>query len=277
MLEAFTDWTGVVAVMGIGLVAGLLGGMLGVGGSIIMIPGLTIVLGQDQHLYQAAGMIANVAVSVPAALRHHRAGAMDGRVLKIMLPAALAFVLIGVALSNLEVFRNPTGELRLRRLLALFLVYVAAVNIRKVLWPKAPTPRPETISIPRAGLVGGIMGMMAGLLGIGGGALAVPLQQMLLKLPLKSCIANSAAVICISAGLGSIYKNATLSVATAGLNPPRTWLDGLTLALLLAPTCWIGGGIGARLTHVLPMRQVRAVFVAIMIAAAWRMAALPWP
>ena len=81
MRRGMTDWLHdpvvIAAVLATGLIAGVLGGMLGVGGSVIMIPGLTLVLGYDQHLYQASAMVANVAGAVPAALRHHRAG-MEG-------------------------------------------------------------------------------------------------------------------------------------------------------------------------------------------------------
>ena len=87
------DWTLVAVAVPLGLVAGTFGGMLGVGGSVIMIPGLTLALGPDQHLYQAAAMVANVAVAWPAAARHRRAGAMVGPVMRWMLPAAVVAVL----------------------------------------------------------------------------------------------------------------------------------------------------------------------------------------
>ena len=113
----------------LGLVAGTLGGMLGVGGSTLMLPGLVFILGRptgtEQHLYQASAMIANVAVSVPAALRHRKAGAMTPAALRWMMPAALVCVVIGVALSNLPIFAGQDGGVWLGRLLAVFLVYGA--------------------------------------------------------------------------------------------------------------------------------------------------------
>jgi hypothetical protein len=270
MLESFTalDY-GLIAL--IGLIAGTLGGLLGVGGSVIMIPGLTMLVGstQHQHLIQAAAMIANVAVSVPAAWRHHKAGAMVPKVLAVMLPAALGFVFLGVWLSNLPVFdREHGGTVWLGRLLSLFLLYVIAVNIRRVFKPRRQTADPgeQYLTAPRSITVGGALGTTAGLLGIGGGAIAVPLQQVLLRLPLRSCIANSSAIICFSAAAGAIFKNATLPqhgyAATAGL----------PIAGLLAPTAILGGLLGAALTHRLPTRQVRVVFILLMIAAAWKMA-----
>jgi uncharacterized membrane protein YfcA len=271
----------------LGLIAGVLGGMLGVGGSVVMIPGLVWLLGREhgaeQHLYQAGAMIANVAVSVPAAMRHRQAGAMTPSVLVGMLPAALVCVLIGVGLSNLPIFSGADGSVWLGRCLAVFLIYVIYANTRKLLRSTA-TADPSTEMTPDPGsarlrpltggiTVGGIMGSTAGLMGIGGGAIATPLQQTLLGLPLRNCIANSSLVICISATLGAISKNASLSLhATPAL--PLQWTDGLWLGLLLAPTAWAGGRLGASLTHRLPLRTIRIAFILLMVIAAWKMAAI---
>ena len=326
MLEVYS-FVQLLSIAGLGLLAGTLGGMLGVGGSVVMIPGLVWLLGRptgvEQHLYQAAAMIANVAVAVPAALRHRRAGAMVPAVLRGMLPAALGGVLLGVWLSNLPVFWGPRGGIWLGRVLAVFLLYVIYANLRKLRKPRPPAadPTPTTDPTPTAGpttvgatpilptadtptpapdeeasasgpmsptagglAVGGIMGGTAGLMGVGGGALAVPLQQTLIGLPLRKCIANSSAVICVSAAVGALYKNATLAgrvgpevavALEAAGRPPIDWRTGLVLGLLLAPTAWAGGRLGAALTHRLPLRTIRVAFIALMVVAAWKMAALP--
>jgi len=138
-----------LSVAGLGLIAGTLGGMLGVGGGVLIIPGLVLLLGRptgvEQHLYQAAAMIANVAVSVPAALRHRRAGAMTPEALRWMLPAALVFVLVGVALSNLPVFSGRDGGVWLGRILAVFLLYAVYVNTQRLFRP-APGSGPGSAS-----------------------------------------------------------------------------------------------------------------------------------
>ncbi len=274
------DIISVVEVITVGFIAGTLGGMLGVGGSTIIIPGLTLIMGYNQHLYQAAAMAANVAVSVPAAMRHYRAGAMTGVALRWILAMAVVFVLVGVWLSNSEMFRGRGGGVWLGRVLAVFLIYVIVVNVRRVAKPSPhdsdeaqangdDPPHLKEINLPvRGGMVGAAMGLIAGLLGIGGGAVAVPLQQVVIGLPLRACIANSSAVICVSATLGAIYKNATLG------GHGYYWYQSMSLALLLAPSCWLGGHVGAGLTHRLPVRQVRVVFICLMVVAAVKMAAI---
>lgn len=255
----------------IGLFAGAMGGMLGVGGSLIMIPGLTLVLGYNQHLYQAAAMLANVAVSVPAALRHHRAGAVMPVALKRILPWALITVLAGVSVSNLPIFRGMVGGQWLGRVLTAFILYVIYLNVRRLASEAdAEADVPLRVTPRRCALVGGAMGSFAGLLGVGGGALAVPLQHVFLGMKLRNAIATSSALICVTSTVGAAYKIASLG------GHGVSWVQGVQTALLLAPTAWIGGRLGAGLTHRLPLRQVRIAFVVIMAVAAVKMAAVPW-
>ena len=271
-------WTG----PGIGFLAGLFGGLLGVGGSTLIIPGLTLIFGYNQHLFQAAAMIVNVVICVPAAVRHYQAGAMVPTVLGWMVPWAVLFVMGGVWMSNQSVFHGAEGGLWLGRVLAIFLVYVILVNVRRLWQPegpdgsipiavgqsmregdqKSPMARSETtpVSQPsRAAIVGMVMGAVAGLLGIGGGAVSVPLQQLMLRLPLRCCIANSSAVICFSAVLGAWYKNMSLDTHH------WHWQASAVLALLLAPSAWLGGHWGAGWTHRLPVRHVRLAFIGLMV------------
>ena len=260
-----------LTVVAIGLFAGLPGGLLGIGGSVVMIPGLTWLLGPNQQLYQASAMLANLAVAVPAVLRHRRAGALDTRALRWMAPAAVISVVLGVALSNL--FRGEAGGLWLRRVFAVLLAYVGLVHGARCLRPRASADvtGPERLEPWRALATGGASGLIGGLLGVGGGAVSVPMQQALMNTPLRRAIAQSSALMCLSAAVGALHKNLTLAQhARPGL--PASAQHSLTLALLLAPSCIVGGYLGAALTHRLPLRTVRACFALIMLVSALRMA-----
>ena len=269
------------AIAMLGLFAGLLGGLLGVGGSTVMIPGLVFLFGQirhegfNQHLYQASAMIVTIFVSAPAAWRHYRAGAMVGPALRQMVPWAIVATALGVWISNMALFREGTGQtpgpVLLGRVMAIFLLYVIIENTRKMFRAPRP-PRGEVdlsrVTSPRCAAVGSAMGLVAGVTGLGGGAVAVPLQQVLLNLKLRNCIANSSAMICLTGVVGAVYKNATLAEHGLRLGP------SLWLAALLAPTALLGGYCGAWLTHVLPIRLVRGLFITLMVIAAWKMAAI---
>ena len=164
-------------------------------------------------------------------------------------------------------------------LLGCFLLYVAAYNVYRL---ARGTPSPamddrHAARIPRwktVTFVGLPMGLVGGLLGIGGGALAVPLQQLLLRVPLKRAIACSATTIIFVAAFGACYKNATLGrhVSSVTGQPFGLW-DSATLAGLLIPTAIVGGYLGGWLTHGLPLRAVRAGFVGLMIYAGLRLLA----
>ncbi len=252
---------------GIGFAAGTLGGMLGIGGSIIMIPALALLFpgrGPDaQHLFQAAAMAVNVAVSLPAAIRHGRAGAVRRQLLIYILPTALAAILVGVWLSN------QLDGMTLRRIFAVFLLYLAAQEIVRV-WRKRPdhNEAASRITPMRAGAVGTVLGGSAGVLGIGGGILAVPLAQWLCRVPMRHAIAASSATMCITAGVGAAVKIGTLPAHH------QTPADAFVLAGALAPAAMLGAWTGASLTHRLPIVTMRGVLACLLLLAAWRMSGL---
>lgn len=261
----------------LGLIAGLLGGMLGVGGSVIMIPGLVMMFGiADEHLFQASAMIANVAVAAPAAWKHYQAGSTKKAVLLWMLPFAVGFVMVGVWISNMPLFAGPEGAIWLGRMLSLFLLYVVYANFVKLFGAdkqdgaEAPTWNAPSHLKAKASSIGGGMGTLAGLLGIGGGALAVPLQQVLLKLPLRNCVANSSVVMVLSASFGAVMKSATLPMHSGHYEAT----DAILLAAFLIPTAIVGSRVGASLTYILPIRTIRIIFIVLMIVSAWKMASL---
>jgi len=251
----------------IGLAAGMLGGLLGIGGSIIMIPSMVILFphrGADaQHLFQAAAMAANVAVSLPAAIRHARAGALRYDLLKWLLPTGLVAILVGVW------FSNQLDGLTLRRIFAGFLLYLAAQTIIKVYRKRPDHTEAESLVTPiRTGAIGVVLGSAAGLLGIGGGILAVPLGQALCKLPLRQAIAASSATMCITASVGAFTKIATLP------QHHQTPADAILLSVALAPTAMVGAWIGASFTHRLPAHVLRGALAILLLLASWRMSGL---
>jgi uncharacterized protein len=240
--------------LALGLAAGALGGMLGIGGSIIMIPILTIILHRNVHVAQAAAMIINVAVSLPAMMQHHRAGAVRWNVVGRMLIPATVFILIGVEAGNM------IDAQRMQQIFGVFLIYVALENLWRIVRKRAePVPHEQRITWTRCGFVGAAMGFWAGLLGVGGGIVAVPLLQKLCRLPLRQCIATTAACMCFSASFGAIRKN--MALPSLGLDPQ----ESLQIAAFLAPTAVLGGLFGGRLAHALPLNAVRVAFVLLLL------------
>ena len=262
---AVVPWVEIASLLALGLFAGALGGLVGVGGSIIIIPVLTLVLRHDQHLSQAVAMIINVFVAGAAVLQHHRADAIRWIVTLRMLPAALVLILAGVLASN-----ALDGQL-LTRIFGVFLLYVIAFNVVKLIEDGKPYNNSPKTGWWRCGFVGGAMGLAAGLLGIGGAPVAIPLLQRLCHLPLRQAIAASSAVMCVTAAVGAALKNQTLNDLTDASGASLDLSDSLVLAIHLAPTATLGALIGAGLTHALPVRWVRLAFILLMIWASFNM------
>ncbi|HWB19632.1 MAG TPA: sulfite exporter TauE/SafE family protein, partial [Phycisphaerales bacterium] len=130
-------------------------------------------------------------------------------------------------------------------------------------------PQAPQLSFPLISFVGAVTGFIAGLLGIGGGLVAVPLLQRICRLPLRQCIASTAAMMCVTATVGSIVKCSTLHTLTdaSGQSLNLSAVDALRLAAVLAPTAMLGGLFGAKLTHKLPLPIVRTAFILLMFWA----------
>jgi len=252
-----------------GLLAGFLGGLLGIGGSSVMLPAMVLILGEldargvrQINQYQAAAMICNFVLILPAVAAHARRRAIWRRLWAWMAPAAAVGVLIGVQISY------SIDRTYLQWAVGAFFVYVVVHNIDRLIRGQRAEGRSRAAveggpRWPRLA-IGLPMGVAAGLLGIGGGSLAVPAQQVVLKVPLRNAIATSAAVIAAVSWIGAISKNAQLGVdGSVGRS--------LTLAACLAPTAMVGAYIGGHLTHTLPLRAVRAAFIALMAASAAKM------
>jgi hypothetical protein len=295
-----------------GICVGLAGGLFGIGGSIVLIPVLSEFLGPDQHRYQAAAMTINFFVAVPAMFQHFRARAVDFVLLAWVAPAAIVGVLAGVLVSELPAFRGD-GEAWLRIFFAVFLVFAAAADLYRMLFPASAggpmgvegsggdvppldvMDQPDSFSAGGAGLTGpgtarlpgtgdrpiqgradtsrlralavGLpTGIISGLLGVGGGVVAVPLQRRILGMPIRQAIANSAALIIATSIFGAISKNYAYFHEMGGSS------DALTLAALVAPGAVAGSLVGSRLTHKLRLGTLRALFILLLVVAAARMA-----
>lgn len=258
----------------VGLMAGFCGGLLGIGGSIVIIPALVLWFGgEGQHLFQATAMMVNFFVVAPAVVRHFAAGAYDKAMLQGMIPSAIAGILVGVWLSEFDIFRGP-GQGRLQMIFATFLVYIFFQNLMWLMRGK-PERAPNTEkgarrSVSGALFVGSPAGVLSGLLGIGGGLFMVPAQQSFLKLPLKMSIANSATTILFSSVVGAFYKAQGLS------EHGTSWTSALVMAAMLAPTAMIGAWFGAAKSHHWPVKSVRIAFALLLAFSIYRLYVIGW-
>jgi len=263
----------------IGAFGGLTGGLFGVGGSVVMIPALTETLGPDQHLYQAAAMIVNFFVAAPAAVQHYRMRAIQGAVVVRLIPLSMVAVVVGVGISELPIFAGR-GEGYLRGLFGLFLGALSIQELGRI-WrsgatlnttgtlsdPNDPPAPPRTGPSPWrwAAAIAIPTGLIAGLLGVGGGLVAVPLQHRWLRVPMRTAIANSAAVIVATSFIGAAVKN------YAFLQEHQGSMQAFALSVVLIPSAVLGSLVGSRWVHVLSLRLIKAAFFVLLFIGAARL------
>ena len=255
----------VLSLLGIGLASGMLGGMLGIGGGVVTIPMLTLLLGHHIHIAQAASMVTTPFVATASALGHHRERAVCIPLVKRVAPVACLAIMVGVTASIW------TSNTWLQVIFGVFLLYVAVSHWRKLVAPKGAAAVSEPrITMGRAATVGVTFGLGAGLLGIGGGLIMVPMLGYACGLSLRHAIATSSAVMVFSSIIGAIFKNGTLGL-TPDLPADFHWWIPLEIAAWLIPSCLLSSWTGARLSHRMPLKVIRTIFIVLVLVAAGKM------
>lgn len=228
---------------GVGLFTGVLAGFLGIGGGIVLVP-LLVQLGNRPVEAVATSSLAIIVTSLSGSFQNWRSGQLRlERAFYLALPALVA------AQGGVLAARN-LGD---RALLVAFGFFLVA-NVFLLQWRKHVTKQASADELPNATwnpalgrlVTGGIAGFMAGLFGVGGGVILVPLQILLLGEPIKRAIQTSLAAIVMTAA------SSTVGHAAAG---NVLWVTGLILGT--------GGLVGAQVsTRVLPKLSDRVVSTA---------------
>ncbi len=218
-----------IPLIGCGLGAGLLSGLLGIGGGTVLVP-ILLLLGYSPLQAVATSSLAIIVTASSGTWQNWRMGFIDlERILLLGLPALVA-AQVGVLLADLM-----PGRWLLVAFGCLMLLNIYLLSLRRRLKQKifvGPMLRPTAARV----VTGSVAGAIAGLLGVGGGAIMVPLQMLLLQEPIKRAIQTS---------LGVIVLTALSSTLGHGLQGNVLWIPGLILGL--------GGLAGAQLsTRLLP-------------------------
>ncbi len=221
-----------------GLFSGLLAGILGIGGGTVLVP-IIKSLGYTPVQAVATSSLAIIMTSASGSFQNWRAGNLNfKRVILLGLPSLLT-AQIGVWIAS------AIAPYILLTAFACFLIAnIFLSNFRKRVVAKGDNQK-QSIHNPLLArlLTGGVAGLLAGLFGIGGGVILVPLQMLLLGEKIKSSIQTSLGVIVItsiSACIGHASRGNIL------------WLPGIILGT--------GGLIGAQIsTRFLPRLPDRIV------------------
>lgn len=201
-----------------GLAAGGLAGLLGIGGGVLMVP-LLLVFGLDVDQAAATSLLAILVTATTGSFQNWRMGYLQPRQVLLLAGPAIILVLVGTEVGGLLV-----EHWRRAAFGTLLLANIYLVSLKK---QAATTTAPVRQLSPTAArlITGGTSGFMAGLFGVGGGVIMVPLQVLLMNTGLKNAVRNSLGVIvltslvaCVYNGIrGDIIYSAGLSLGLGGL------------------------------------------------------------
>jgi uncharacterized protein len=247
----------------VGVVAGLLGAMLGLGGGVVVVPSLELLapLLIDQQwplpTIIAASQLGVLAVAVASSASYLGRKQTDGDVEQPLVRMGLAFSLApftvwGGIIGALLGLVLPVRVIAL--VFAALLVYTGIELVRGMQKPETERATPSVWARP-AVFFGGVM---SGLLGIGGGTVQVPVLNILSGLPFRTAVATSTFMMGLTA-----LTNVIIYTASGRFE--------VTLAAAVALGILIGARLGASLANRVPVRILRGLFAILVFYSAFNL------
>jgi len=261
-----------------GVVAGFAGGLLGLGGAFLMTPMQYLVysgMGLDADMAVKAAFGTSLLVVLTTALsgawRHHRENLVYWRLAVSMGICSLVFALVGATIAA----HLPGAALKIA-----FGVIAILSGIR-MLFATREKAQGEPVNKPWVWVVWAVpVGLLAGILGVGGGVLMIPILVLALRFKMHNAVANSLAIM-IFTSLGGIIGYIVNGI---GVPDRLSWSLGyihLPSWLLLAVPAAVMAQVGAVLSHRMRGRALMYVFIVVLFYMGLRMIGvfewLDWP
>ncbi|MCK4872001.1 MAG: sulfite exporter TauE/SafE family protein [Phycisphaerales bacterium] len=242
----------VLGVFVVGLMAGTLGGLLGIGGGIILMPFLRFYLDLPPAYAAGTCIVAVFCTTLSGSLRHYKLGHVDLRsIVPIITTGALttavfsfAFLWLAKHDRYLDLGTGLVFSLIATRMIVAGLFDITGSKAERVSTSRVHAPLLHKLAIGTAG------GVLPGLLGIGTGGIMVPAFTLILKAPIKTAIGCSLA--CFSA---NALVSATCKCA-----------QGFVSFTVAGPACagtLLGAYLGATLNRKFPSAALKILFGAV--------------
>jgi len=254
-----------------GVGAGFASGLLGVGGGFIMVPvmywvAMAIGIPATTAIKMAFGtsLLVILPTAISGAWRHNKRKAVRWRAALILGPCGLVGGLAGATLAvhlPVEVLKIGFGG---------FVLAVAAwmgLGMMLRLSKEAVEPKDNLWSLMALGFP---IGMVSGLTGLGGGALIVPALVLALDFPMHMAVGTSVASI-IFTSLGGVMGYVISGIGVSDYLPYSIGYINLPIWLCLAATSVPMAQLGSMTAHALPAKQLRYIFIAVMLYVGLRM------
>ncbi|QNK67889.1 sulfite exporter TauE/SafE family protein [Variovorax sp. PAMC26660] len=263
-LAALLDPLLIAELAALGLGTGFLAGLLGIGGGMLMVPFITIIMGQRGvpadlavKMAIATSMATIIFTSVSSVRAHHKRGAVRWDIVQRLAPG----IVIGSLAGSLGVFALLKGTA-----LAIFFALFVGFSATQMFLDKKPKP---TRQMPGTGgqlAAGGAIGFISGLVGAGGGFISVPFMTWC-NVAIHNAVATSAALgfpIAVANVLGYVISGQSVQGLPAGAFG-YIWLPAL---VVIAACSVFTAPLGAKAAHSLPVKKLKRVFASILYVLA---------
>ncbi|MDX1691671.1 MAG: sulfite exporter TauE/SafE family protein [Acidimicrobiia bacterium] len=243
---------GLVLGLSLGLAAGVVGGLFGVGGGVVLVPGMVVLLGVAQHTAHGTSVAAIIASATSGAARLGIDGEVDWDVAGIVLVGAVVGAFLGARAMN----RIPAVWLA-----RAFVVVAIVAAARMAFQPEitgallAERGAVTTIGFVALGLAAGTL---AAILGVGGGIVYVPALVALFAFPQHIAQGTSLAII-------------VPSMVVAAITHSRAGRVDWGLGAVLGLGGVVGGLVGAEIALSLDALLLRRLFAAFLVLMVLRM------
>ncbi len=249
------------AYMLLGVVAGILAGLLGVGGGLVIVPaliGLFTLQGMDYsiiaHAAIGSSLATIIATAISSAWAHHRHKALNWLIVKQLSVGLVIGTFAGAWLAD---------ALNTRLLQFVFGVFAILVSLQIFFRARAiaEKPLPGQAGMNTAGF---LIGMVSGVVGIGGGSMTVPYLTWH-GISIRKAVATSSACglpIAVAGFVGFVLTGWSVTAMPAYSSGFIYWPAVITISLfsvMLAPS-------GARLAHRMPVDKLKRVFAVVLFA-----------
>lgn len=253
--------------LAIGAFAGVLAGLLGVGGGIVLVPAFfyafqTLGYGGPQLMQMclATSLATIIVTSLRSVHAHNRKGAVDWAILRSWAPGIVIGAIIGMLL--VAQLRTTTLQAIFGALALIVGLYMGFGRSEWRLGQAMPRGFARAVFSP-------LVGFLSVLMGIGGGSFGVPLMS-LYNTPIHRAVATAAGfglLIAVPSVIGFLFVR-----IDPGDSPPLTIgaVNLVAFVLVIAMTL-ITAPLGARLAHAMDPRPLRRVFAVFLVLVAVNM------
>ncbi len=236
------------------LIVGLTMGLTGTGGSIITVPVLTYVLGHNGKVAIPESLAIVGGVALFALLPYARARQVNWRSVAFFGAAGMVATYAGAWMSR---YVSAAAQLSL---FAIVMLGASALMLRGPHRPDTPqSGEAPALSIQarwKIALQGAVVGFLTGLVGVGGGILIVPALAVMGKLPLRTAVGTSLALIALNSFTGFFKYVQWLQQMGTSVN----WWTISTFVFFGAVGSLGGSFLGSKIDQQ-KLRQAFAVFL----------------